>query len=108
MHISSFLAYLVILVKFWRSWEIFNFDHILPNILVLSPKRQHPYNFEETWYDHEIAYLTMNYGPEDVVKISASATKQNPRSQGDGTTPPEAIHRVKKRVARQPLNICQY
>ena len=50
----------------------------------------------------------MNYGPEDVVKISAPATKQNPRSQGGGTTPPEVIHRVKKRVARQPLTLSPF
>ena len=29
----------------------------------------------------KFAYLTMNYRPNDVVKILAPATKQNPRSQ---------------------------
>ena len=37
MRISSFLAYLVSLVNFWKSWKIFDFDHILPNILAITP-----------------------------------------------------------------------
>ena len=39
-------------------------------------------------YDHEIAYLSMNYRSEDVVNISGPATNQNPRSQGGGGTTP--------------------
>ena len=54
--------------------------------------------------DHEIAYLTMNYGPEDVVKMSARATKQIPRSQG-GATKPRSHPPSQKRVARRPLYI---
>ena len=44
----------------------------------------------------------MNYGPEDVVKISAPATKQNPRSQG--VVPPPKHPPGEKREALQPLN----
>ena len=75
-----------------KKLKIFDVDHILPNILVLPPNFNTPYNLEETWYDHEIAYLTMNYGPEDVVKISDPTTKQNPRSQG--VVPPQLGSRV--------------
>ena len=49
----------------------------------------------------------MNYRPKDVVKILAPATKQNPRSQGGGTTP-FTSDPVKNRLSKAPLTRQDY
>ena len=45
----------------------------------------------------------MNYRPEDMVKISASATTQNPRSQWALVPTLDTTYRVRKCDTRQPL-----